>query len=613
MNQKYKEDFIASLVTLVSSYEYAEKIELAIKKEDNQSYMSELDNIDSISDFLDENYMKIYGNQVSEVNEVDNNSNLNQDQISVNNSNSNLSDSDLVQKFNDLTFSNDNKHTDLIKSFPNAQDVFISSGSLFKYDNSIDELITVSSKSDFGIYQVSPFKYYLAVLNNNNETLSMALMSQDINTMISNEENLIMWISNNEAYNFVFFEKGKLDNLRKVIAKTKYESGTLNKYETLAKEDQEWLENENVPDDTSMVSTANDIEMDMNDEYQESTSELKNKSTAQAYLHDRTFLVRDDNTIGVYKTDEEDVLTHLANLPAVTEYNDKQIDIKNANMFHSDTNMILLDKNNPNTAYQYDLAKGKVIDEWSAGAINNKNINISAVTHDNKFSQMTDSQLLTGVSNNSIFTMDARINNKNKVVATKSYKTNPNMNCIATTEFGGVVTGSKTGEVRLYGEIGKNAKNLLPCFGDPIRSVDTTANGRYVLATCDKYLIMIPTSCKVDKNGFTTQMGKEKPHPKTLKIKPIDISKYQLAKLNFNPAKFNIDQVNGETNIITSIGDYVVIWNFTKVKKGILDNYKIRKVNQNVIENQFKFNRNQIVVTMDNKLRIQNQRKMFDD
>jgi hypothetical protein len=52
------------------------------------------------------------------------------------------------------------------------------------------------------------------------------------------------------------------------------------------------------------------------------------------------------------------------NLPAVVSYEDKNIDIKNVQMFNSDTNMILLDKNNKDTAYRYDLAKGKIVEEW---------------------------------------------------------------------------------------------------------------------------------------------------------------------------------------------------------------------------------------------------------
>jgi hypothetical protein len=52
------------------------------------------------------------------------------------------------------------------------------------------------------------------------------------------------------------------------------------------------------------------------------------------------------------------------NLPAVVQYEDKDVNIKNVQMFNSDTNMILLDKNNKDTAYRYDLTKGKIVEEW---------------------------------------------------------------------------------------------------------------------------------------------------------------------------------------------------------------------------------------------------------
>lgn len=103
-------------------------------------------------------------------------------------------------------------------------------------------------------------------------------------------------------------------------------------------------------------------------------------------------------------------------------------------------------------------------------------------------------------------------------------------------------------------------------------------------------------------------MGKEKPKPKALKLKPIDIAKYKIKSISFTPAKFNVNKDEGESNIITSTGDFIINWNFSKVIKGITDDYKIKKANQNILDSQFKFNKGQIVVTMDNKLRIQNQK-----
>ena len=76
---------------------------------------------------------------------------------------------------------------------------------------------------------------------------------------------------------------------------------------------------------------------------------------------------------------------------------------------------------------------------------------------------MENNPLLQGVNKNTLFTMDTRL--KDKVVSMKSYKTNPKMNCIATTSAGGIAVGSLNGEIRLYNQVGKNAKTLLPCFG----------------------------------------------------------------------------------------------------------------------------------------------------
>ena len=51
------------------------------------------------------------------------------------------------------------------------------------------------------------------------------------------------------------------------------------------------------------------------------------------------------------------------NLPSVKEY-DTNVNIKNAKMFYSDTNMIFLDKDDPGKVYRYDLPKGKIVEEW---------------------------------------------------------------------------------------------------------------------------------------------------------------------------------------------------------------------------------------------------------
>ena len=106
-----------------------------------------------------------------------------------------------------------------------------------------------------------------------------------------------------------------------------------------------------------------------------------------------------------------------------------------------------------------------------------------------------------------------------------------------------------------------------------------------------KHLLCKPkTSCKSSNTGekYITYRKKEQRFR-------VNIPKYKIDKDKFTPATFNISK-DGETNIITSLGEYVVIWNFTKIKKGILDDYKIQKVNQFVIDNQFKYNKNKVLI-----------------
>jgi hypothetical protein len=79
--------------------------------------------------------------------------------------------------------------------------------------------------------------------------------------------------------------------------------------------------------------------------------------------------------------------------------------------------------------------------------------------------------------------MDTRINKKEKAVTTKVYKTNPGFNQVATTIMGGLAIGSFDGSIRLYKQVGQNAKTLLPGLGDPIKHIEMSMDAKWVLAT----------------------------------------------------------------------------------------------------------------------------------
>jgi hypothetical protein len=54
------------------------------------------------------------------------------------------------------------------------------------------------------------------------------------------------------------------------------------------------------------------------------------------------------------------------------------------------------------------------------------------------------------------------------------------------------------------------AKTTLPGLGDPIIGIDVTEDGRWILATCRTYIIVIPTDLPNGNTGFEKPMGKYK-------------------------------------------------------------------------------------------------------
>ena len=116
----------------------------------------------------------------------------------------------------------------------------------------------------------------------------------------------------------------------------------------------------------------------------------------------------------------------------------------------------------------------------------------------------------------------------------------------------------------MYSEVGKIAKNKFPGFGDPIISIDTSKDSKWILATCKTYLILLPTySGKDKKDLYNSKVSYEDRRiPKKLTLNYDDLKNLSVSKIGFTPAKFNDSYNNIEKYIISSIGNYTVIWDF---------------------------------------------------
>lgn len=71
-----------------------------------------------------------------------------------------------------------------------------------------------------------------------------------------------------------------------------------------------------------------------------------------------------------------------------------------------------------------------------------------------------------------------------------------------------------------------------------------------------------------ENSAFTKQINYEnRRSPVTLRLNAKDISKYGLPNASFTPARFDNND-SGVNNIITSLGEYIIIWNYNDIRKG---------------------------------------------
>ena len=523
-----------------------------------------------------------------------------------------------------------------------SKKIFSSEGELFNYDYK-DETIKLNKdkKALLTIYHLDSqkFEYTICTETLDGLLISIDKISEEICGQILDNENskYFCWISSKcytkiigDCLGFSFDKNEDSETLKKILDKCLYETKNKQPYENIDEDNRKILEKATNYNNIDCFSSDEDEKkeeekkenskknreeiLDLDEKFKEidTSKEILNKFCINSLSNDRTFCITDNNEIVVYKANEEnDTFEKISSMPVVQEYkgeDNNNICFSNGLLYKSENNMLLLDENNPFVLYQYDLPKEKIVNEWKTDKTS-----ISDICSLKKRGQTTDEPLIYGVNSKSVFTLDERVNNKNNIVDIKTYTTKNYANKIMSNDNGQFVTGSIKGDLRIYDKMGIKAKNLFSFYGDPIRYIDISSDDQYILLTCDKYLILINSGCnEEDKNSFLkTIKTVERKTPLRLQIKTTDVAKYGLNNANYTAAKFNKNK-SGENNIITSLGEYIIIWNYNDIRKGKISSYTIRKVNDLVIDNDFKFGKgNKIVIAMPTKIRIQNQKKIF--
>lgn len=358
-------------------------------------------------------------------------------------------------------------------------------------------------------------------------------------------------------------------------------------------------EEEPVEDDRAQSEHYDTDEDDDDREYEPKDGEV-NKQIAVGYKHDRSFVVR-GSKIGVFKHTPNNHLEFSTNISKVETPSGELFSPKKVMLHNEDRNLILQKDDDPNKLYRMDLEYGKVVDEWKV----HEDIPVVTFAPENKFAQMTHEPTFLGISKNALYRVDPRLAGSKLVDAQlKQYASKNDFSALATTEKGYIAVASNKGDIRLFDRLGINAKTHIPALGEPIIGLDVSADGRWVLATCRTYLLLIDAQQKSGKNegklGFEKSFAADaKPQPRRLALTPEHVAQfsYETTKgVSFTPAKFNTGAGTEETSIITATGPYIVEWSLKKVLAGKKAPYLIKRYTDDIKADDFKFGTDKNVI-----------------
>lgn len=336
----------------------------------------------------------------------------------------------------------------------------------------------------------------------------------------------------------------------------------------------------------------------------------KNQHLAVGYKNDLSYVTRGD-MIGVF-AHNGDRLKFRTAIDRIKNVQGKAFSPHKMMLHNQDSDMLLLDPSNKGAVYRMDLEYGKVVDEWKVSDV----VAVNNIIPDTKYAQMNPQQTLIGHSHNGIFRIDPRVSG-NKLVESqfKQYASKNDFSAATTTESGKLVVASNKGDIRLFDQIGKNAKTALPALGDPIIGVDVSADGRWLVATCKNYLLLIDTLIGDGRYkgslGFDRSFPADsKPIPRRLQLKPEHVA-YMEDPVSFTPARFNTGIHEAEKSIVTSTGNYVITWNFRMLKQGRTDAYQIKRYDSRVVADNFKFGADKnIIVALEHNVLVANKKDL---
>ena len=115
-----------------------------------------------------------------------------------------------------------------------------------------------------------------------------------------------------------------------------------------------------------------------------------------------------------------------------------------------------------------------------------------------------------------------------------------------------------------------------------------------------------------DRNAFqTTIKNIEKPTPRMLKIHPKDVLAYNIKEVSFSNGKFDDSEKEKELFIVVGCGNLLFTWGIKKVIEGKIFDYEVKRMEEKIVNNEFKFNNTEkMLIALPKEIRLQQTRIM---
>ena len=233
--------------------------------------------------------------------------------------------------------------------------------------------------------------------------------------------------------------------------------------------------------------------------------------------------------------------------------------------------------------YDADAETGAVVAEWTFKK-DGVDIPVDDIANEARGAQLDDRSTFLGLGANRLVRWDMRTAagavSDSPVVqwaGGKDYARGARFSCLASSGAGCVAVGSADGQLRLFSDKTlTRASTALPGLGAPVTAVDVTFDGRWVLATTDRYLMVVkaaytPPTGGPEKSAFTSRAGAGAPAPRLLRLKAEDVASLAGAPLAKGRFTWVTDAGSPERWISPTCGPATVLWSLDAVKKASSD------------------------------------------